>query len=159
MLLPAFFSEDQHTFVTMRCLTFLWLHPEAAKRPCFAGVCTKRKKKPKNQKGSAGRPMCSLFDVAWVGGKGKALTLCHWHVKPAHCKSLLLPSDLNPWAQWQGNYSLSWRMLLSSYQFKSQLQERYPERYTCCCISALPLPGSVSRTALSYTVLLLRAAR
>lgn len=64
-----------------------------------------KEEKKKKRTGSTGRPVCSLFDVAWLGGKGKALIPCHWHVKPAHCDSLLLPSDLNPWAQWQGNYS------------------------------------------------------
>lgn len=59
-----------------------------------------------------------MFDVAWVGGKGKALIPCHWHVKPVHCDSLLLPLDLNPRVQRQGNYCLSCRMLLSSTGFK-----------------------------------------
>lgn len=108
MLLAVFFAEDQHTSVAMRCLTFLWLVPEAGKGPCFAGVCPKRKEKGRGEekeRDCAESPFCHLFDVAWVGGKGKALTVCLWHVNSAPCESLLLPSDLNPWAQWQGNYS------------------------------------------------------
>lgn len=78
MLLIAFFAEDQHAFVAMRCLTFLWLVPEAEKGPWFAGVSPKRKEKGRGEKKKE-IVLGALFAVClmWHGWEGKVKLLLY----------------------------------------------------------------------------------
>lgn len=62
------------TFVTMRCLTFLWLRPEAEKGPCLMEFALKEKKK-QTRRVVLGGP-CAVC-LMWHGWEGKVKLLLY----------------------------------------------------------------------------------